>query len=126
MSHVKNRDTKPEMLLRSLLHKNGYRYRLHKKDLPGSPDIVLPKYKSIIFVNGCFWHGHKNCRASRLPSTNKNYWENKIQENRKRDSKVNRELIQLGWKVITVWQCQIKTKPKLEKQFNKLMMELIN
>lgn len=107
MSSVKQRNTKPEMIVRSLLHRLGYRFRLHRKDLPGSPDIVLPKFRTAIFVHGCFWHQHKNCKKSRRPSSNQEYWNTKLDENISRDKRKEKELSKLGWRVVTVWQCEI-------------------
>jgi DNA mismatch endonuclease (patch repair protein) len=111
MSKIRGKNTKPEILLRSLLFKKGFRFRLHKKDLPGKPDIVLPKYKTVIFVHGCFWHFHKNCNEGRIPSTNSQFWKAKLEKNVAKDEK-NTELIKLaGWQVITVWECEIERKP---------------
>jgi len=112
MSRVKAKNTKPEILVRKLLHRLGYRFRLHRKDLPGKPDIVLPKYRTIIFVNGCFWHGH-NCPKGKLPETNTRFWEEKITTNQKRDQ-LNREKLEgEGWAVLTIWECQIKEEEKI-------------
>jgi DNA mismatch endonuclease (patch repair protein) len=110
MSSVKQRDTKPEKLVRSLIHRMGFRFRKNVKTLPGKPDIVLPKYKAIVFVHGCFWHGHENCKKAKLPETRKEFWERKINGNLERDLKNEKELIALGWRVFTVWTCQLKTK----------------
>ncbi len=108
MSRIRSKNTKPEMLVRSYLHKQGYRFRLHDKKLPGKPDIVLPKYKTVIFINGCFWHGHKNCKYFVVPKTRTKWWLEKINGNIERDKKVKRELKKLGWKVINIWQCYIR------------------
>lgn len=105
MSQIGHTDTKPEILVRKGLHRRGFRYRLHTKDLPGKPDIVLPKYKTVIFVHGCFWHGHKNCRYFRFPKTNTDFWEKKITRNRERDVEVRQRLVELGWRVLIVWEC---------------------
>lgn len=107
MSRVKAKNTKPELLLRKFLFSKGYRYRLHVKYLPGKPDIVLPKYKTVIFVNGCFWHGHEACKKAALPQSNKEFWEKKISSNMKRDSLHYESLESSGWKVIVIWSCQI-------------------
>jgi DNA mismatch endonuclease, patch repair protein len=107
MSRVKGRNTTPEMAVRSILHALGYRYRLHRKDLPGKPDIVFPSRHKIVFVHGCFWHGHL-CTKGRLPKSNRAFWRNKIDANRLRDRKTVRRLRALGWKVFTVWQCKLK------------------
>ena len=108
MSHVKGKNTKPEIMVRKFLFEHGYRYRLHRKDLPGKPDIVLPKYKTAIFINGCFWHGHKYCKYFTLPETNSEFWKSKIDSNIKRDKESHEELSKLGWKVIDIWQCNLK------------------
>ncbi len=110
MSQIKCRDTKPEMLIRRFLFNNGFRYRLHEKKLPGKPDILLPKYKTAIFVNGCFWHGHENCRYFKLPQTNTLWWENKINKNIQNDRTKLQQLEAMGYKVIIVWECEIKNK----------------
>lgn len=108
MSKIRSKNTTPEIKVRKLLHSMGYRFRLHRKDLPGKPDIVLPKYKAVIFVHGCFWHGHEGCKYACLPKTNVEYWYNKIQNNIARDEKNVNSLIQKQWKVLTVWECQLK------------------
>lgn len=121
MSSVKQRHTKPEMIVRSLLHRLGFRFRLHRKDLPGSPDIVLPKFHTAIFVHGCFWHQHKNCTKSRRPSSNQDYWNTKLDENISRDKRKEKELSKLGWRVATVWQCEIRDLETLTKKLKKLL-----
>ncbi len=108
MSRIKGKDTKPEMLVRKYLHAQGFRFRLHVKDLPGKPDIVLPKYKTVIFVHGCFWHGHKGCKYFVVPKTRTERWLYKINGNIERDKKAFKELKKLGWKVIEVWECDLK------------------
>ena len=107
MRSVKSKDTKPEITLRKALFALGYRYRLNVKDLPGKPDLVFPKHKSVLFVHGCFWHGHDCKRGRRVPKTNTDYWLGKIQKNRERDQKNKRALEALGWRVLTVWECSI-------------------
>lgn len=107
MGRIRSKDTKPELLVRSLLHRLGYRFRLHRKDLPGRPDIVLPRHRKIIFVQGCFWHGH-NCRLASRPKSNQQYWEAKILTNRTRDEKNCTALRELGWKVLELWECEIR------------------
>ncbi len=109
MKKIKSKDTGPEKKVRSLLHSLGYRFRLHRKDLPGKPDIVLPKYKTVIFVHGCFWHGHedKNCKYANKPKTNEQFWNNKFTYNKNRDLENEKILLHLGWKVIVIWECQI-------------------
>lgn len=108
MSRIRSKNTKPELIVRSWLHKQGYRFRLHDKTLPGKPDIVLKKYKTVIFVNGCFWHGHKNCKYYVVPKTRTKWWLEKINGNIARDKKYQRELKKLGWKVINIWECRIQ------------------
>jgi len=107
MARVKTKNTAPEVKLRSILHRNGFRFRLNRKDLPGKPDIVLPKYKAVIFVHGCFWHGH-DCKRGRRPQTNAEFWNQKIDENIKRDKLDIIKLNELGWRVLVVWACEIK------------------
>ncbi len=109
MRAVKGRDTKPEIALRKRLHALGYRYRLNAKDLPGKPDLVFPKYKTVVFVHGCFWHGHECKRGNRQPKQNADYWKGKIARNKARDKKNAAALRDLGWRVITVWECELKT-----------------
>lgn len=109
MSRIKGKDTKPEMLVRKFLHANGFRYRLHVKDLPGKPDIVLPKYRTVIFVHGCFWHGHANCKYYVVPKTRTDWWLNKINSNISNDEKALAALKKQGWKIITLWECQLKS-----------------
>ena len=110
MSAIKSKNTKPEIAVRKLLHSMGYRFRLHRKDLPGSPDIVLPKYKTVIFVHGCFWHRHKNCKYAATPKTRQEFWEAKFRENINRDKLNQENLSSKGWKIIIVWECEIKDK----------------
>jgi DNA mismatch endonuclease (patch repair protein) len=107
MSRIGPKNTAPEMIVRRLLHKMGYRFRLHRKDLPGKPDIVLPGRKAAIFVHGCYWHGH-GCSKGRLPKSNVDYWQAKIEQNRLRDQKKSSQLEALGWQVLTIWQCELK------------------
>jgi DNA mismatch endonuclease (patch repair protein) len=114
MSRIKGKNTKPEILVRKYLHAHGYRFRLHVKNLPGKPDIVLPKYKTVIFVHGCFWHGHKGCRFFVVPKTRTKWWMNKIEGNKARDKKVFEELRKLGWKVIEIWECRFRNKEAFE------------
>ncbi len=108
MSRIKGKDTKPEMLVRKFLHANGYRYKLHDKKLPGRADIVLPKYRTAIFVHGCFWHGHANCKYFVVPKTRTKWWTDKINGNKANDKKAVKALKKGGWKVITVWECKLK------------------
>jgi DNA mismatch endonuclease (patch repair protein) len=108
MSQIKGKNTKPEMLVRKFLHANGFRYRLHVKDLPGKPDIVLPKYKTVIFVHGCFWHGHKDCKYFVVPKTRTEWWLTKINSNIANDTKASKALKKEGWKMIHLWECDLK------------------
>lgn len=108
MSQIKGKDTKPEMLVRKFLHAHGFRYRLHVKDLPGKPDIVLPKYKTVIFIHGCFWHKHENCKYFVVPKTRTEWWMNKINGNVANDEKATIALKEQGWKIITLWECELK------------------
>ncbi len=112
MSRIRGRDTKPEIALRSMLHGLGYRFTVNgprNRDLPGRPDVVLPKFDTVIFVHGCFWHGHAGCGAFRIPKTRTEWWTAKIEGNRARDARVERELRQLGWNVVTIWECALRT-----------------
>lgn len=108
MSRIRSCDTKPEIIVRSILHSLGYRFRLHRNDLPGRPDIVLPKYRTVILVHGCFWHRHKYCKYAYNPKSRINFWQNKFLENIKRDRKTRSALHKAGWKVIVVWECELK------------------
>jgi len=109
MSLIKSKNTKPEILVRKFLFANGFRYRLNDKKLPGKPDIVLPKYKTVIFVNGCFWHGYENCKYFKLPNTRTEWWKDKIDKNKDNDFKNYSQLIIAGYKVIIIWECEVKT-----------------
>lgn len=119
MSKVRATETKPEIKVRKFLFSKGFRYRKNSKSLPGKPDIVFPKYKTVVFVNGCFWHGHKNCDAASIPKSNKSYWKNKISTNIARDKGKKSELKKAGWKVYVIWECQI-TKRRLENLAEKI------
>lgn len=112
MAGIKSRNTKPELLIRSLLHNRGFRFRLHVKDLPGKPDIVLPKYHSVIFINGCFWHGHQECHLFRLPATRTEFWQEKIYRNQTNDSRAIDLLLANNWRVCIVWECSIRGAKK--------------
>lgn len=112
MSRIKGRDTKPELLLRSLLHRAGFRFRVHAKDLPGKPDIVLPKYKVAIFVHGCFWHRHAGCRNATMPSTRAEFWSEKFRGNVERDARNIAAISDAGWSALTVWECDLKSDPE--------------
>jgi DNA mismatch endonuclease, patch repair protein len=114
MKAVKNRNTKPEILIRKRLFREGFRYKITCKELPGSPDIVLLKHKTVIFVHGCFWHGHNDCHKSIKPNSNVIFWETKIKINKERDIIAKKELIRAGWDVITVWECDLRNKESFE------------
>lgn len=115
MARIRSKDTSPEVLLRSAIHGMGYRFRLYRRDLPGKPDIVFPGRRKVIFVNGCFWHGH-NCRRGRMPRSNRPYWLNKIETNKKRDALSKRRLTLLGWKWLVVWECELKSAGELRSK----------
>ncbi len=123
MSKIGGKNTKPEILVRKFLFSKGFRYRINVKTLPGKPDIVLPKYKTVIFINGCFWHGH-NCKKGKLPSSNIDFWRKKISNNKSRDDKNSDLLIKLGWKVIIIWQCEISNVNNREIRLEFLLEEL--
>ena len=125
MSRIRSKNTKPEIIIRKLLFKNGFRYRLNVKNIQGSPDIVIHKYKTIIFVNGCFWHGHKGCGKFVIPKTRTEWWLEKISKNTIRDKKNINALRKEGWKVITLWECQIKNFEKT-KLIKKLIEKIIS
>lgn len=121
MSRIRGRNTRPERAVRSLLHRRGYRFRLHVATLPGRPDIVMPKYRAVILVHGCFWHRHSGCRFSYSPKTRVEFWQKKFSANQRRDRDVESALEKLGWRVITVWECQIRD---LETLAARLALEL--
>lgn len=125
MSKISGTETKLEILVRKYLFSKGFRYRKNDKRLPGKPDIVLPKYKTVIFVQGCFWHKH-HCKAAKLPETNKEFWESKINSNIKRDKNNQQELKKLGWKVIVIWQCELKNKELRAKKLKETEQEIQN
>lgn len=114
MAGIKGKDTKPEILLRKILHGGGYRFRLHRKDLPGRPDLVLTKHRLVVFVNGCYWHGHEDCSRFRLPKSNTAFWEAKIAGNRSRDRRDRAALAAMGWRVLVVWECALSGKGRLQ------------
>lgn len=115
MSRVASHNTKPERAVRSMLHRLGFRFRLHRRDLPGTPDIVLPGRKTVVFVHGCFWHGHA-CKIDKMPKSRIEYWDPKIRANRERDHRNARRLRVLGWHVLTVWECELKKPQALERR----------
>ena len=121
MSAIKSKNTKPEIKVRKILHSMGYRFRLHSKDLPGSPDIVLPKYKTVIFVHGCFWHRHENCKYASTPKTRKEFWENKFNANKIRDQKKLKEIKNLGWKFIIIWECEARNIQSIEEKIKRFL-----
>jgi len=116
MSAIKSKNTKPEIEVRKLLHSMGFRFRLHRKDLPGSPDIFLPKFKTVIFVHGCFWHRHENCKYSSTPKTRVQFWEKKFNSNILRDLENQKKIKDIGLRSIIVWECELKNKIELEKK----------
>src|ERR1700761_9447391 len=121
MRAVRNRNTAPEIMARKAAHRLSLRFRLHRSDLPGSPDFVLPKYAVAVFVHGCFWHGH-GCRRSKLPQTNADFWKQKVEKNTARDRKARVELKKLGWRVVTLWQCQIRDVETATKLISKAIL----
>lgn len=121
MGRVRSKDTKPELKVRSMVHRLGYRFRLHKNDLPGKPDLVFKSRKKIIFVHGCFWHGHSCKRGDRKPKTNAAYWLNKISKNKERDKNTQNLLKSMGWKTLTVWECQLKDEVKTADRIIKFL-----
>jgi DNA mismatch endonuclease (patch repair protein) len=126
MASISGKETKPEISVRKYLFKQGYRYRKNVKLLPGKPDIVLPKLKTIILIHGCYWHGHNNCKKAAKPTSNTDFWVEKIGKNVQRDKKVKRELKYLGWKVITIWECQLKNKKLFDDRMKRLITQLKN
>ena len=124
MSNIPSKNTKPEETVRKYLFSHGFRYRKNVSKLPGKPDIVLPKYKTVIFVNGCFWHAHEGCKWFVPPKTNKEFWENKFQYNRSRDEKNYLKLQTLGWKVVVIWECEIRHKDT-QTALNNLIKQII-
>jgi len=125
MSRIKGKDTKPEMLVRKFLHARGFRYKLHDKKLPGKPDIVLPKYYTIVQVHGCFWHGHEGCKYYVVPKTRTQWWLDKITTNKRKDRENENKLMDMGWKVLTVFECELKT-PNQQETLMKLIKIITN
>lgn len=126
MAAIKGKDTKPEMIVRKYLFSRGLRFRIQVKKLPGNPDIVLPKYKAVIFVNGCFWHRHEGCKYFRLPQSNVEFWKDKIERNVLRNMRNEDELKALGWHVFRIWECEIKTNVKRRDKLEQLYYSIIN
>lgn len=124
MSQIKGKNTKPEETVRKYLFSKGFRYRKNDKRLPGTPDIVLPRYKTVIFVNGCFWHGHKDCKFFVWPKSNQKFWKNKINANIERDQRKRTKLEDLGWNVIVIWECELK-KPQIENTLETMVKEML-
>jgi DNA mismatch endonuclease (patch repair protein) len=124
MSKIRKKNTKPELLVRKFLFKNGLRFRLFNRKLLGNPDITLPKFHTVIFINGCFWHAHKNCKFNKMPKSNISYWTPKILGNANRDERNKKELKKLGWNVLTIWECELK-KVNQEKTLEKLLKHFI-
>jgi DNA mismatch endonuclease (patch repair protein) len=114
MSRVRSKDTKPELLVRSLVHRMGYRYRLHRRDLPGHPDMVFPSRGKIIFVHGCFWHRHGTCKFTRWPKSKMDFWKPKLELNSRRDKENQKALRGMGWKIMVIWECQLGDTARLE------------
>jgi DNA mismatch endonuclease (patch repair protein) len=120
MSRIRGKDTKPELVVRSFLHRMGYRFRLHRKDLPGKPDIVLPKHNTLIFVHGCFWHRHKGCKYAYMPKSRIGFWRDKFDGTIKRDMRHQEQLNEMGWKVHVIWECEIKNIETLKRKINSI------
>ena len=126
MSHIRSIDSKPEEIVRKYLFSRGFRYRKNDKRFPGKPDIVLPKYNKIVFVNGCFWHQHANCKYASKPKTNTAFWEEKLQKNAARDQSEYALLARMGWDIIVVWECELATKEKAQTRLEQLEREIIS
>lgn len=123
MSRIRSRDTKPEIIVRSVLHRMGYRFRLHRRDLPGSPDIVLPRYKVVVFVHGCFWHRHQGCKYAYTPKSRGEFWQNKFKENVERDKRNRKELEDDGWYVMVVWECETTDPDRLAERLDRTLRQ---
>ncbi|HOQ46726.1 MAG TPA: very short patch repair endonuclease [Bryobacteraceae bacterium] len=121
MRAVKGADTTPELAVRRLAHSMGYRFRLHRKDLPGKPDLTFPRLRKVIFVNGCFWHGHDCARGARVPVRNRDYWTQKVARNMERDRSAQSALQRLGWKSLVVWECEIKDQNRLQRTLRRFL-----
>lgn len=120
MAAIRGRNTTPELRVRSLLHRLGYRFRLHLGDLPGSPDVVLPKYRTVVFVHGCFWHRHPGCRYATTPRNRAEFWERKFEQNVERDRRQQEQLIAMGWRVMVVWECELRDFPSLMTRLERI------
>lgn len=123
MSQIKGKNTKPEILVRKFLFSNGYRYKLNDKNLPGKPDIVLPRFRTAVFINGCFWHGHKDCKYFKIPESRSEWWKKKINDTKVRDKIKYKKIEELHWKVITIWECEL-IKDLRNQTLNKLTLIL--
>lgn len=121
MSAIRGRDTNPEMFVRSMVHRLGYRFRLHREDLPGKPDLVFPGRRKVIFVHGCFWHQHPGCRFATRPTTRTEFWAEKLDGNRARDVRVERELRELGWGIVVVWECRTTDSNRLSRKISRFL-----
>jgi DNA mismatch endonuclease (patch repair protein) len=122
MSAIRSRNTNPERVVRAFLHRLGFRFRLHSRTLPGRPDIVLPRYKTVVFVHGCFWHRHPACRFATTPASRREFWQKKFQENVERDRRAQAELRETGWTVLVVWECQIKESESLLRHLERIRL----
>ena len=123
MSRIRSKDTSPEKIVRSLLHRQGYRFRLHRKDLPGTPDVVLPKYKTAIFINGCFWHRHPGCKYAYSPKSRVQFWVKKFERNVRVQEKVENEFVQIGWRVLVIWECELSNLELVEQKLTLFLKE---
>jgi len=123
MSRIRGKDTRPELLVRSIVHRLGYRFRLHGKDLPGSPDLVLPRLETVIFVHGCFWHRHRGCRYTTTPKSRRAFWQAKFDANVARDGRVSAKIRHRGWSVITVWECQLRKPERVATRLERMLWE---
>lgn len=121
MGRVRQKGTTPELIVRRLAHRLGYRFRLHRRDLPGTPDVVFPRLRKVILVHGCFWHGHRGCRLATVPKTRTDFWLQKIETNRERDAKVKLQLKRDSWHVYTIWECETRNIPLLERRLRRLL-----
>jgi DNA mismatch endonuclease (patch repair protein) len=121
MSRIRSKNTKPEWVVRRLVHSMGFRYRLHKRDLPGNPDLVFPSRQKVIFVHGCFWHLHGRCRMARMPKSKVDFWKPKLEGNHKRDDRNRRQLRKAGWEVLTLWECQVHDSQALQERIKRFL-----
>ena len=125
MSRIRSGNTQPEKIVRSMLHRLGFRFRLHRKDLPGSPDITLTRYQTVVFVHGCFWHRHVNCRFAYTPKSRTEFWNAKFERNVSRDLEVQKQLLSLGWKVVVVWECETQEAVKLSRRLTRQLRKCV-